>query len=128
MFEFVYTSLCGRSMSYIIGPVAMRYIRPPESLDFRTQPPRNSLMEDDGHNVKHLILQCPTFQQEQTDLFNEIRSLSRNISANLLDNEQDVLSILLGKYVENYTEEQMEGIWIVAGRHIDLMYRKKVSG
>ena len=58
----------------------------------------------------------------RNSMFREIREIIDGTGALLLDRLNDVLSILIGGYAENYTIEQMENIWVISGKHINLMY------
>ena len=73
-------------------------------------------------NAKHLILQCPAFQEESTRMFNEIREIPDGTGALLLDNCTDMFSVVMGRHKENYMIEQTEKIWLITGKYVNLMY------
>ena len=83
---------------------------------------------DLGHeeDLRHLVLQCPAFEEERSGMFNEIRQLPNNLGANALDNNADTLGTLLGGDIEGYPIEQMEMVWLISSRYIDAMYRKNI--
>ena len=78
-------------------------------------------------NVKHLVLQCPRFHQERADLFEALRAIPGDIGRTVLNIEDDILSILLGRHANNFTIEQMGSIWLVSCKHIVQMYRKNLK-
>ena len=48
------------------------------------------------------------------------------MGTNIFDNQVDILSSLLGKSVDGYLIDQMEMVWLTAGRFIDAIYRKNI--
>ena len=54
-------------------------------------------------DARHLVLQCPVFQDERAAMFSEIRRLPNNLGANALDNDADILGTLLGRSIDGYT-------------------------
>ena len=83
---------------------------------------------DLGHeeDVTHLVLQCPAFEDVRSDMFSEICQLPNKLGANLLENEVDSLGILLSRNIVDYTIEQIEIIWLISGKFIDVMYIKNI--
>ena len=77
--------------------------------------------------LTHLVMQCPSMQTERTEMFNELRNVEGGCGALILDNARDLLSILLGKYVEMYAPEQMDAIWLTAGKFISRMYLRSLN-
>ena len=77
-------------------------------------------------DVKHLVLQCPSTEQRRIDMYAELRQCTVNLEARLNEIPEEILPILLGKCLTGYTTDQMEDIWIVAGSHIDRMYRENL--
>ena len=67
------------------------------------------------------------FHQEITNLFEELREIPGNIGTLMLERENDISSILLGRCGEDFSIEQMEMVWLIAGRHIDIMYRRNLK-
>ena len=41
----------------------------------------------------------------------------------MLDHCDDVFSILIGRQKEEFTIEQMENIWMISGKYINVMYK-----
>ena len=72
-------------------------------------------------------MECPRFQQERTNLFDELRDIPGNIGRTVFEIDGDILSVLLGRHVDALTIEQMEEIWMVSCKHIVLMYRMNLK-
>ena len=49
-----------------------------------------------------------------------------SLEARMNEIPEEILPILLGKCLIGYTFDQMEDLWIVAGSHIDRMYRENL--
>ena len=78
-------------------------------------------------DVRHLVLQWPSLQEERIALFRAVSSIQDGCGRVLLESACDVLLVLLGRPVVGFTEVQMVGIWSISARHIAPMYRKKVN-
>ena len=59
-------------------------------------------------------------------MFADLRQCTDNLEARLNEIPEEILPILLGKYLTGYTSDQVEDMWIVAGFHIDRMYRENL--
>ena len=49
-------------------------------------------------NIMHLVMHCPRFHQERSDLFDALRSIPGGIGIYVLDTERNILNILLGRH------------------------------
>ena len=63
-------------------------------------------------------MQCPKVQAERSDMFNEIRAVEGGCGVLILNNTCNILSILLGKPIEIFAQEQMGVNWLSARKHI----------
>ena len=78
-------------------------------------------------DVEHLVLQCPSTEQKRRDMFYDIDQCFRSLGARTFENAEDILPILLGKCRVGYSFEQMEELWIIAGKYIHGMYRENLT-
>ena len=83
------------------------------------------LYEED--DVRHLIMQCPTLQPERTVMFTELRHVGEGHGERVMDRSGDILSVLLGKPAEDLAPDQMDEFWLVAGKHINIMYQRNIK-
>ena len=70
---------------------------------------------------KHIIMQCPYYEERTTYLFDDIRRLGCSIIDDVMS-VGDVYSILMGKHPEGVPMETMIGLWIISSKHISRMY------
>ena len=77
-------------------------------------------------DVKHLVLQCPSSEKRRRDMFSDFEQRAISLEARINENSEEILPILLGKCMIDYTFEQMEELWIVAGTYIHGMYRENL--
>ena len=77
-------------------------------------------------DVKHLVLQCPSSERRRIDMFADLEQCTVRLEARINEIPEEILPILLGKCLIGYTFDQMEDLWIVAGSHIDRMYRENL--
>ena len=83
------------------------------------------LYEDD--NVKHLVMQCPALQPERTAMFRDINVVENRCGKAILADGVNTLSILLGRPVDNLSQELMDEVWLLADKHISKMYYRCLS-
>ena len=79
-------------------------------------------------NARHLILQCPFYNAERTEMFNEIESVSDTWSDKISNQGYDILHILLGMQPDGISYDEMICIWLIAGSHISRMYQSAIAG
>ena len=79
-------------------------------------------------NARHLILQCPFYEIERADMFNEIESVNNTWRDKISNQGYDILHVLLGMQPENTTFDEMLQIWLTAGGHISKMYQSATTG
>ena len=79
-------------------------------------------------NARHLILQCPFYEIERANMFNEIESVNDTWREKISNQGYDILHVLLGMQPENTTFDEMLQIWLTAGGHISKMYQSATTG
>ena len=79
-------------------------------------------------DARHIILQCPFFQQERTHMFNEIEMKCEVWASKISNQGFDLLHILLGKQPENISFDEMLQIWLISGTHISRIYKSVITG
>ena len=52
-------------------------------------------------DLRHLILQCPSSEQKRREMFSNLERSAGSLGVRLLQNADDMLPILLGKYNRN---------------------------
>ena len=57
-------------------------------------------------DVRHLVLQCPRWQTERTDMLNEIANIPDGSGQVLFNSQCDLVIALLGKVDPGFTYEQ----------------------
>ena len=60
-------------------------------------------------------------------MFAELHHVGGGRGACVIDRMGDILSVLLGKPAEDLSFDQMDEFWLVAGRHINIMYQRKIK-
>ena len=60
-------------------------------------------------------------------MFAELRGVGGGRGADVLDRMGDILSVLLGKPAEDLTPDEMDEFWLVAGKHVNNMYHRKIK-
>ena len=55
-------------------------------------------------NAEHVIMQCPNLQMERALMFTEIDQVTTNADCVIFEAADDILSVLLGKAIENLPE------------------------
>ena len=73
-------------------------------------------------DANHLVMQCPSFHEMRKRMFDEIRETPDGPGTLMLDHCDDVYSIHIGRQKEDFTIEQMEKIWMISGKYINIMY------
>ena len=76
-------------------------------------------------DVKHLVLQCPSLERKRGDMFSDLEKCA-SLEARIDEAPEEILPILLGKCKTEYSFEQMEEFWILAGIYIHGMYRENL--
>ena len=79
-------------------------------------------------NARHLILQCPFYEVERANMFNEIETVNDTWRDKIRNQEYDVMHVLLGMQPENTTFDEMLHIWLTAGSRISKMYQSATIG
>ena len=77
-----------------------------------------SIIED----AKHVIMQCPFYENLRQDMYEEIEQLNCESITNALRNAQDSLYFLLGKQPEGVSTENMINMCLISGQYITKIY------
>ena len=72
-------------------------------------------------------MQCPDLQRQRGDMMGEIAGLEGGFGPTILNSDEDLLYVLLGKSVEGFTWEQMVSVWKISSKHIASMYKAKIK-
>ena len=78
-------------------------------------------------NVKHIVMQCPMYENSRKIMFQRINDLPNDIGVVVLDEPGEVLYILLGKSDQRLDTEQMIQVWLISASFIRRMYRTSVK-
>ena len=79
-------------------------------------------------DARHIIMQCPYFTEERTDMFNEIEHVSNTWADKISNQGYDILHVLLGKQPLDTTFEEMIHVWLISGKYINDIYRSVPTG
>ena len=79
-------------------------------------------------NARHLILLCPFYDLERTDMFNKIESVNDTWSTKISNQGYYRMHILLGMQPEGINFDEMIDMWLIAGSHISRMYLNAITG
>ena len=71
-------------------------------------------------------MQCPALQPERDKFFLDLGNISDESSIIVLNMENYVLAILLGKIVNGLTLQQMENVWFVIANGVCRMYKRNL--
>ena len=77
-------------------------------------------------NPKHIVMQCPFYDQYKHDMYHDITQLGNHDIDELLVTTNDVFSILMGKHPINVSMEHMLKLWVRSGKYICMMYDSAV--
>ena len=78
-------------------------------------------------DVKHIVMQCPMYEDSRKILFQTINELPNDIGSLVLDEPGEVLYILLGKSDQRLDIEQMIQVWLISASFISRMYRTAIK-
>ena len=78
-------------------------------------------------DVKHLVLQCPKWQDDRTEMMNMIENIPDGSGQMLLNAQGDLALALLGKIDDRLTFEQTIEILKISARYISKMYNDKIK-
>ena len=76
-------------------------------------------------DVRHLVLQCPRWQNERTEMLNEIDNIPDGSGHALLNSQCDLVIALLGKVDPDLSYEQKVTILTISSKYISKMYFRK---
>ena len=72
-------------------------------------------------------MQCPKLQTMRNEMMDTVGSIPDGSRVALLESQCNLVLILLGKYAEGYSLEQMVIIWAIASKYISMMYNYRVK-
>ena len=78
--------------------------------------------------IEHLIMQCPSFEQQRASMLKDIGDISVFFDKVLSDNPSKVVYWLLGDTIKDLGFEDMLGLWLIAGKTVDSIYRQTIAG
>ena len=79
-------------------------------------------------NAHHIIMQCPFYTTQRTNMFNEIEQNSEFWTNNVVNQGHDILHILLGKQPEGILFEEFVNILLISGKYICDIYKSVITG
>ena len=79
-------------------------------------------------DARHIILQCPYYDQERTEMFNELEMMCEVWANRIVNQGHDLLHVLLGKQPDNFTFDEMLQVWLISGNHINKIYKSVCTG
>ena len=79
-------------------------------------------------NARHIIMQCPFYTTQRTNMFNEIEQNSEFWTNNVVNQGHDILHILLGKQPEGILFEEFVNILLISGKYICDIYKSVITG
>ena len=79
-------------------------------------------------SIKHIVMQCPSFEEDRAVMPNELNETNNVEIKNLLSRSDEVYLFLMGKHPEEYSFEVMYVFWTISARHITAMYKKAIAG
>ena len=78
-------------------------------------------------DARNLIMQCPAWQEERTDMMREISVIPDGSGHALLESQCDLVYVLMGKSAKGCTFEQMVIVWSISARYITRMYNRRIK-
>ena len=79
-------------------------------------------------DIHHLLMQCPFYSNEQTNLHQSLTTLGTNMATRIINEPAFYFHTIMGKQPENAEFQDMIEIWLLTGDHISSLYRKAVKG
>ena len=77
-------------------------------------------------SVKHIVMQCPSHEEEKRVMFDEINEVDNIEISNLMRISGEIFLYLMGKHPVNTSFESMHILWDISARHISEMYKRTV--
>ena len=78
-------------------------------------------------DARHLILQCPAWQEERAEMMREISIIPDGSGQALLESQIDLLYVLMGRGTNVCSYEQMVIVWSISARYIAEMYNRRIK-
>ena len=78
-------------------------------------------------NVKHCVMKCPHSHKYTSDMLNEIDVIPNGSGAEFLRACPDILPVLSGASVPNFSCEDMCTIWRISGTYINNMHEARLQ-
>ena len=79
-------------------------------------------------SVKHLVMQCPFYSNESSELFYAISRLDSETAKRVINEPQQYFMTLMGKQPEGASFEEMLDVWMLAGETISRLYKSAIYG
>ena len=78
-------------------------------------------------DIFHLIMQCPHFESDINDMYEEIYRSCPNARLTFEQNQGEVFYFLLGRRIPEWDEQEMICLWCIAGNTINRIYNRVIS-
>ena len=76
-------------------------------------------------DIKHLLMQCPYYTEERTQLQHSIQLIGTELSDRIND-PPIYFNTIMGKQPEDTGFQEMIAIWLMTGDHISKLYKRTV--
>ena len=78
-------------------------------------------------DTMHLVMQCPDTEHIKSEMFDVLSAIDDEHVSNVLQDQQNVYYVLLGKHPKGVPFDSMVKIWLVSSHYITRMYRRLLS-
>ena len=69
-------------------------------------------------NIKHIIMQCPAYEEIRREMFDSILKLPNDIGIGLLSDPSQTLLLLLGKSDDRFEIAHLIQFWSISTRSV----------
>ena len=92
-------------------------------LRVKTQTSGYCMYSTDREDTNHIIMQCPNNEGIKSEMFDMIFAIDDEIVQNVMNESDDVFSIIMGKHPVETPFDSMLKIWLVSSKYITSIYR-----
>ena len=75
-------------------------------------------------NIKHIVMQCPFFEEDRRHMFVEIRDKCNPKVIECTNRPAEIFFFLMGKQPDDVSFDGMFALWSIFTKHISDMYRR----
>ena len=72
-------------------------------------------------NVKHIITQCPFYEETRREMYREITQLQCEEDDEAMSNSQDIYNLILGQQPEYMWLDNRLRLYTITGRYVTIM-------